>query len=819
MTRSDCFHCGEALNGTEPWFVEIDGAGHRVCCPGCKAVAELIRDSGLADYYRYRTEPAVRPRDAATGTDPDDAWRTFDRPEMLDAVSTPAGEGTRACTILVEGVRCAACSWLIERSLEHLPGVQEIRVNPATARARLVWDPGVLPLSEALRVLSRLGYPPHPVGAGGAELAQRERRGALRRLGVAGIDMMQVMMYAVALYVGAFQDMDAGLETLFRWVSLLVATPVALYAGRPFFTGAWRDIRSGRPGMDVPVALAVGAAWLASVAHTLSGQGEVYFDSVTMFVFFLTLGRFLEMGARHRAGDTHEALAKLLPAAARRRGADGRWATVALRELHPGDVVLVRHGETLPADGRLLLAPARLDESMLTGESRPRVRQPGEAALAGSVNLGNPFELEVERSGADTLVSAVGRLLDRAQAERPPIAAAADRVARWFVIGVLGAAGVTWLVWNAIDPARAFEITLAVLVVTCPCALSIATPAAMTAATGFLARRGLLVTRAGAVEKLARVDRVMFDKTGTLTLGRPRISSVEASGRVGADLALGIAATLEAASEHPIARAFALAAPAGEASDVQVSPGLGIEGLVDGRRWRLGRPDWAAGLSHAGVHAMQGKHTTVCLADESGVAAVFRLEDALRSGTRRQLQRLAELGLAVEIASGDACEAVAPIAAVLGVADWSGGLTPEDKLAIMRTRQHAGETVAMVGDGVNDAPVLAGADVSVALAGGTPLAQTSADMVLLGDSLEPLVEGVAGSRRALRIVRQNLGWAAAYNLTALPLAAVGLIAPWMAAIGMSASSLLVVLNALRLSRPTVTAHRAPREVLAEGAGA
>jgi Cu2+-exporting ATPase len=819
VSEHSCFHCGEPLSGTEPWFVDIDGEPHRVCCPGCKAVAELIRESGLSDFYRFRTLPAGRPPDAALSAAPDVPWQPFDRPEMLQAVSAPAGDGLRSCTMLVEGVRCAACGWLIERSLEQVPGVREIRVNPATARARLVWNPDKLPLSGALGVLSRLGYKPHPGSVGAGEMAVRERRAALRRLGVAGIGMMQVMMYAVALYVGAFQDMDAGLEQLFRWVSLLVATPVALYSGRPFFAGAWRDLRSGRPGMDVPVALAVGGAWSASVLHTLSGQGEVYFDSVTMFVFFLSLARYLEMSARHHAGDTQEALARLLPEAAQRRSADGDWETVALRELRAGDVVSVRHGETLPADGRLLRDGARLDESMLTGESRPRQRTAGEPALAGSINLGDPLELAVERTGSETLVSNIGRLLDRAQADRTPVAAAADRVARWFVIGVLSAAAVTWFVWHAIDPSRAFEITLAVLVVTCPCALSIATPAALTAATGLLARRGLLVTRADAVERLARAQRVIFDKTGTLTLGQLRITAVEPVAGTSAEEALAVAASLESVSEHPIARAFAVAHPAGPATDVVVTPGCGIEGSVRGRRWRLGKPDWAAALAGSAAPGLGGDDTVVCLADAAGIRAVFRLADRLRRGVRGQLEQLSRLGLATEIASGDTPEAVGHVAAAVGVDLWQAGMTPEDKVTLLRQRQQAGEAVVMIGDGVNDAPVLAGADVSVAMAGGTPLAQTSADMVLLGESLAPLAEGLAQARRTLRIVRQNLAWAAAYNMVALPLAAGGLIAPWMAAIGMSASSLLVVLNALRLSRPPRAAAAPSPPALTGAAGA
>jgi len=392
-------------------------------------------------------------------------------------------------------------------------------------------------------------------------------------------------------------------------------------------------------------------------------------------------------------------------------------------------------------------------------------------------------------------------------------------VARWFVIGVLSAAALTWFAWNAIDPSRAFEITLAVLVVTCPCALSIATPAALTAATGFLARRGLLVTRAGAIERLAGVRRVIFDKTGTLTLGQPRITSVETPDGAGPERALGIAAALEAVSEHPIARAFSVAHPAAPATGVTVHAGLGIEGSVAGERWRLGRPDWAAALCRRPAPHSAGDETIVCLAGEQEVAAVFRLADRLRSGARGQLGKLRDFGLSLEIASGDAPDAVAPVAEAVNVDHWRAGMTPEDKLALLRARQQAGDPVVMVGDGVNDAPVLAGADVSVAMAAGTPLAQTSADMVLLGDSLAPLAAGVAQSRRTLRIIRQNLAWAAAYNTVALPLAATGFIAPWMAAIGMSASSLLVVLNALRLSRAPAELSSPAPPVIAEGAGA
>ncbi len=800
-----CFHCGEPLTGREPWTVKLEGVDRPVCCPGCKAVAEFIRDTGLADYYEYRTAPGLKPGPEMDATQAQ--WLAFDRPELMDQVSSSLADDLRECSLLVEGVRCAACSWLIEKSLGSLPGVAEARVNPATARARLVWDPGRIKLSRLLSALSRLGYRPHPGGGTSAEVAEAERRKALRRLGVAGLGMMQVMMFAVALYAGAFQQMDPGLERFLRLVSMAVATPVVLYSGFPFFAGAARDIRAGRPGMDVPVAIAVGGAWVASVLHVISGRGEVYFDSVTMFVFFLSLGRFLEMGARHRAGDTRDSLARLLPDLARRRsGSD--WQDVPVRELAVGDQVLVRHGETVPADGRVSGNGGRFDESMLTGESHPVPRREGEIAVAGSVNLGEPVEIVVERTGGEMLVSNIARLLERAQAERPPVALAADRVARWFVTAVLVAAAGVYLYWLDAAPERAFEITLAVLVVTCPCALSLATPAALTAATSFLARHGLLVTRGGALERLAGADHAVFDKTGTLTRGRLRIVGVQAFGDTDPDRALAVAAALERASEHPIARAFRDVAPAGEA-EVRVVPGRGLEGRVAGRTYRLGRPDYAAALPGLAAPVPDGDATALLLADASGLLALIRLADDPRRGASRDLDELHSLGLTLEIASGDREAPVAAVAAAAGVSQWAANQSPEDKLARIRRLQAGGHTVVMVGDGVNDAPVLAGADVSVAMGGGTALAQTSADLVLLGDTLAPLPTGVRLARKTRRVIAQNLAWAAGYNLVALPLAAAGLVQPWMAAIGMSASSLLVVLNALRLSRDSSPAGPRP----------
>lgn len=792
MGAGACYHCGDTIPPGAELTVTVAGEERPVCCHGCRAVAALIADSGLTDFYRYRTGPSPTPEPEAP-----EEWRVFDRDSVRASLVRECGDGMSEVVLGIEGLYCAACAWLIEHVLQREPGVSDIQVNPATGRALLRWDASRAPLSRLLHRVSQAGYRPHPLDPGEAVPGEtRERRAALRRLSVAGLGMMQVMMYAVGLYAGAIHEgMDPGIERFLRLVSLLVATPVVFYAGAPFFRGAWRDLVAGRPGMDVPVSLAVGGAYAASVWHVLVTGGEVYFDSVTMFVFFLSVARFLEMSARQRAARSTAALARSLPETALRLEG-GRETRVPLAEIGPGDRLRVRVGDPVPADGTVVRGESRLDESLLTGEFMPVTRGRGDDVIAGSLNQGAPFELTVTRTGGDTMVSSIARMLERAQAERPPLARLADRVARWFVAGVLAAAAATALAWWLTAPGQAFAVTLAVLVVTCPCALSLATPTALVAATAALARQGVLVTRAGVLETLARADRVVFDKTGTLTRGRLTIRRVLPAGGMTATEAGAMAAALEAHSEHPIARAFQGLGDGRQAAEPTVHRGLGIEGIVEGRRLRLGRPDWAAD----GNTPPAGADTVVALGEGGRRLALFHLADEPRAGAAGVIRDLRDAGLPVAILSGDAEAPVAALAGELGVTEWYSGQRPEDKLARLRDWQAAGQRVVMVGDGINDAPVLAGADVSVAMGSGSALAHRSADMLLAGAWLPDLLLALRGARRTLTVVRQNLAWALAYNACALPLAMAGLVAPWMAALGMSASSLVVVANAARLAR-------------------
>ena len=800
VVEQRCFHCGEDVPPGENRTVTVEGAPRPVCCSGCQAVASMILGSGLDEFYRFRDALPGQPEDEEAAAGDRGRWAAYDREELQREFVHHHGDGRSEVALLIEGLYCAACCWLIERALQRWPGVVEIHVNPATGRARLVWESERVPLSGLLAELERIGYQGHPLRVGAArDMAAQERRRALRRLAVAGLGMMQAMMFAVGLYAGEYYGMELIHQEMLRWVSLLVATPVVLYSGFPFFHGLYRDLRALSPGMDVPVGLAIGSAYLASVYMTVTGGAEVYFDSVTMFVFLLLIARYAEMVARHHASDTADALASLTPSTATRITPEGE-ELVAARELMVGDEVLIRPGESVPADGTVVWGEGSVDEAMLTGEAMPRRRSTGDRVVGGSINVAGTVRVRVEAVGTDTVLSGIVRLLERAQSDRPRLARLADWVARRFVTVVLILAAAVYAYWLQHDPSQAFLILLAVLIATCPCALAMATPMALAGGTSRLALHGLLVTRRDALEGLAKATYVVFDKTGTLTRGEIAVGEVECFGNAGREECAMLAAALERYSEHPIARAFTdgSSGRVPEAESVTLERGAGVEGRVDGRLYRIGSPAFAAGLY--GGEPLSREGSWVALADEKGVLAGFQMVDRLRDDAQETVGALREFGLQAEIASGDDPSVVGAVANHLGLNRWQGRMSPEDKLARIRSLQAEGQRVIVVGDGVNDAPVLAGADVSAAMNAGTALAQTSADMVILGDRLRPLVDGVAGARGTLRIMKQNIGLSAGYNFSALPLAAAGFLTPWMGALGMTVSSLVVVLNAGRLRR-------------------
>ena len=813
VAASTCFHCGLPVTWGHRYSAFIDGVERAMCCPGCCAVAEGIAEAGLSDYYRYRTAAAVQQRTTAVP----DQLRAFDLPEVQQTFVRCVDARIKEAALILNDVTCAACVWLIEKRVGALAGVTNFEVNYATRRARVTWDDTRIRLSEILNAVAAVGYRAQPFdSARSEEIHRRETRVILLRLSVAALAMMQVMMYATAVYF-ADGDMSGDIEALMRWVSLVLVTPVVFYSAGPFFSSAWRDLRGFRVGMDVPVALGIAVAFAASVWATLRAGGEVYYDSIAMFVFLLLLARFLESAARTRAVQSVEQLAKLVPAIAERLPhfpVTRATEQIAVARLAPGDHVLVRAGSTVPADGSVVEGTSRVDEALLTGESRPVAKHAGDAVIGGTMNIASPLYVRVERVGQQTVLATIVRLLDRAMMEKPRVAQLADRVAQRFLSALLVGAALVAAIWTLIEPSEALRITVSVLVVACPCALSLATPAALTAAAGNLARRGVLVTRGHTLEALAQATHFVFDKTGTLTSGRFRLTGVQPLGGSARAQCLAWAAALESSSEHPIGRALRDAVEGNVAVDVSgvVShPGGGIEGRIGKDRMRIGTPAFVAELAgSAPAGLLQGIADDVsvvamgheALDGRSAWLALFTFGDPIRPEAHSVVNALLKLGKTVSVLSGDRSEVVRHIARELGIQHFVAGASPQDKLDHVRLLQANGAHVAMIGDGVNDAPVLAAANVSLAMSGSTDLARSSADAVLMNDRLQGVVAAVIVADRTGSVIKQNLGWAIAYNCAALPLAALGYVTPWMAGIGMAMSSLLVVANALRLTRPT-----------------
>lgn len=802
-----CYHCGNPVPSGAPWQITLDDTIHPLCCPGCQAVAHAIVDGGLASYYRFRTEMPERPNERPTAQA--ETWAVFDDPGLQRAfVHAEGDDGHVHATLAVDGITCAACAWLIEHHLNALDGVVSSAVNLTHHRVRVAWDPERIALSRILAEMSAIGYTAQPYEPDQAQQRlQREERMSVRRLIVAAVGMMQVMMFSIPIYVAGPGEISADFHALFHWLSFALTTPVVFFSALPFFRNAIRDVRTRVLGMDVPVSLAIGGAYLASGYAVIFNTGEVYFDSVAMFTFFLLFGRYVEMRARRRSGHTGNAMSGALPMSAVRLNDTDEERILPANQLAPGDRVLVKPGHSVPADGVIEDGESSLDESMLTGEYLPVTRRIGDRVTGGSQNVESPLVVRVTHAGNEARVTRIVDLTDRAFASRPKIAQMASRMAHLFVLRLLFVTVGVATAWWFIDPSRVLWVTLSVLVVTCPCALALATPTALTAGHGQLRRRGVLITRANALETLSQATRVIFDKTGTLTTGRMHLTGTRCLGERSEHEVRALAAALEAHSEHPIARAFRPFRDATlRASDVINRPGAGLEGRIEGRSYRLGTPTFAAPTD---TPAAPGEGQWLLLSLDAQPLAWFALSDHVREDADATVQALKASGLTVELLSGDTSTAVEALAERLGIETWQAGASPEDKLARLKALQEAGETVIMVGDGINDVPVLGGADVAVAMNGATDLARTSADAVLLSPRLFRIVGAIEISRATRRIIRQNLTWSLCYNFTALPLAALGIVPPWVAALGMSASSLVVVGNALRLGRLRTSPRQAP----------
>lgn len=724
-------------------------------------------------------------------------WARFSR-----RVTGRDGRTLTESALQVSGITCAACADIIEHALRQVDGVSQASVSAAAQRATVCWDPERTKVSLLVDAIRRAGYDAVPDAAAPARaLRLTEQRRALWRLFVAWFCMMQVMMLATPAYVAEAGDLAPDLRQLLNWGQWVLSLPVLAFSAVPMLAGAWQALRRRRISMDVPVALGLLVIFVASTGAAFDPGGpfgvEVYFDSLTMFVAFLLTARWFELKMRHRAVEQLERTLAAMPATARRLRPDGSVENVSVQRLAPGDRLQVPVGEAFAADGLLLNGPTSVDEAVLTGESTPVPRAEGEPVIAGSLNLEAPVTMQVERVGADTRFEQIVAMMQRAVTQRPAMARVADRYAGAFLWTVLALAAASAAVWSVVDPPRALWVAVSVLIVTCPCALSLATPSVMVVAAGALARRGVVLQRLEALEGLATARRMFVDKTGTLTDERPQLAGVDLVEGCELDeaAALRIAASIAGASNHPLSQALSRQGPevALAIHDVRERPGLGLEARDDlGRRWRLGSAEF--------VGAPRAAEARVWLADDRGPLAGFRFDEGLRAGASEALQAMRDGGVTIVLLSGDTPERASRLAARLPIDEVMASASPEDKLRAVAQAQARGEQVLMVGDGLNDAPVLARADVSVAMGQGALVARARADAVLVSGRWIDIAQARERAIRSMALVRQNLVWAAAYNAACVPLAMMGYLPPWAAGLGMALSSLVVVANAARAGR-------------------
>ncbi|WP_027021340.1 heavy metal translocating P-type ATPase [Conchiformibius steedae] len=812
MTDHDsCFHCGLPVPEQLDLSVTYQSQPRRVCCAGCQAVAQSIIDAGLDNYYRHRTAQAQQV--ALPPPELLEQLKLYDLPEVQQGFVATRPDQCREAVLMFGGMTCAACAWLIEQKLLRLSGMEKVELNYGSGRARVVWNDDVLKLSQVMLAVRETGYSAEPYDAEKRDTAaQKQRRGMLIRIAVAGLASMQTMMLALPTYLD--ENIETSFVQVLHWGAFVMVLPAMFYAATPFYQGAWRDLKNRRSGMDTPVALALTLTFAAGVYALFSQAGQgMYFESLAMFVFFLLVGRFMEQSTRHKAGDAAERLVRLVPAFCHRLPDyphSRRSEEAAVAALQSGDILLIRAGETVPVDGEVLAGESETDEAMLTGENLPVAKRTGDKVTAGTLNTAAELIVRAEQTGAHTRLAHIVRLLDRALSQKPRLAEMAQRYASGFTLSLIVMAVPTFLGWWwYADAGTALWVTVSLLVITCPCALSLATPAALAASTARLAKSGVLLTRGHVLETLPAITDVVFDKTGTLTRAAFRITESHFAESANANLATAAAQALEQHSEHPIARAFALLpAPACTVNvngSVQNRVGYGVSARLqiqgEENQWHLGRADFVAQIPlPAAWQQADESGTAIFLSKDGQWQAMFVLEDQIRSDAESVLAQLHAQGLHTHLLSGDRRAAVAAAAEQTGMGAFRAEATPEDKLAYVHDLQAQEKRVLMLGDGINDAPVLAVADVSVAVAGSADVARDGADVLLLQDDLSLLPQLLHQAQRTQRIIRQNLWWATAYNLLVVPLAVCGWVKPWGAALGMSASSLLVVWNALRLRK-------------------
>jgi P-type Cu2+ transporter len=800
----NCFHCGEPIPDELDLIVTIDKQQRAMCCYGCKAVAEQIIEFGLSDYYRHRTSLPHRPDSLV----PEELKKltAFNNPQIQSEFVSENDDSTKEAKLIIDGISCPACVWLIESRIAKLKGVRQVSVNYSTQRCRIIWQDNEIDLSDILTAITQLGYKALPYNHRQRELIyENERKAQLLRIGIAGLFGMQVMMIAIALYFGEASGIEKKYQIFFHWISLLLTLPVLFFSGRPLFMGAFRDIKNKRPGMDIPITLGLSIAFCSSLWSTLQQSGHVYYDSIVMFIFFILGGRYFEFMSRKKSTAYLDKVSSILPLNATKINSKGEKEIVELSTLSVSDKVLVKPGEVIPVDGVVYEGHSSVNESIITGESMPVSKTARVNVIGGSTNIESPLYIKVISVGEHTVLSNISRIIDKASSNKPATVLLANKIVSIFITCLLVIASLVALYWYQVDQNQWLAITIAVLVVSCPCALSLATPTALSSAAIIFMRNGIALINNDSIEEIAKSNCIVFDKTGTLTKGNLGLEHVDVfNNEFSSDDVLKIASALESASEHPLAKAICTAAANTElvhASNIKNYPGQGISGELNGA-WFIGTEKFIS--EHCSEKVIDQAYSAnsfrkILLANSESVIAALYFNDDIRDTSKDLIHYLKKQGKRIILMSGDHGSIVHQVAAKLDIDEHQAELKPEDKLNNIAKLQQQGYQVCMIGDGINDAPAFAQADVAIAMTEASDLTKLNADMLLLNNKIDTLITMLKIVSKTNRTIHINFIWALGYNLTALPFAIMGYIAPWMAALGMSLSSLIVVINATRIT--------------------
>lgn len=800
-----CFHCQEPIPKGFNATLNIGSEVKTFCCYGCQAIAETIVSGGLESFYQHRTKASEKPDEFNDANISE--LRLYDDPDLQKEFVEKDGDFSEL-SLSISGITCAACIWLLEKEVSKQTNIESFTINHTSHKAHLKWNHSLAKLSDILILIRKLGYKAFPYEEGIAlKNAENEKKTTIIRIAIAGIASMQNMMFALPLYLGFYSGIDIEFVVFFRWVSLLMCIPVVLFSAKPFFQAAYRDIKTRHLTMDIPISIAIITAFLASSWITLFSapnvESDVYFDSVSMFTFFLLLGRFIEMQTRHKHLNSDIEMSRLLPSTAIIKTELGEKSIPSLR-LEIDDITIIKQGQIIAADGVVIEGCSRVDESALNGEFLPIEKSPGSFVSGGTVNIENTLLVKLSARPKDSRVAAIIKMLDKAQSQKPRTVLIADKVASYFVAAVLLVSLVVGVIWYFIDPTMIFPVILSVLVVTCPCALSLATPTALTSTNTYLRSRGFLITKAHTLEAMTQITDVIFDKTGTLTKGKLSLEKTTSYNEYTAEQVLEIAAGLEAHSSHPIAHTFTPYFKH-QAQDIKNILGQGLSGdYVLGnnksKRYFLGKLDFVSkkdGTTNL-LEAFSGLN--IYLSDGQTIIAHFMLSDTLREDSLAAVRSFQKMGLKTHILSGDQEHSVAAIAQTLQIDSYHANQSPEGKLFFVEALQAEGKQIVMIGDGINDLPVLSGAKLSIAMGEASDITKMNSDAILLNGKLSILNEAFDKARQTRRIIKENISWAIGYNICTLPLAAAGFIPPYLAALGMSLSSLIVVFNSIRLKR-------------------